>query len=62
MGEDNSTLHANNGPKVMAALRNTALSLLRRCGVATIAARLRYHSTHPHAALEVLSLSLFKNA
>ncbi len=58
MGEDKSTVHADNGPKIMAALRNTALSLLRRAGFSTIAARLRYHSTHPQAALEVLSLSL----
>lgn len=58
MGEDKSTLHCENGPKIMAALRNTALSLLRHAGFPTIAARMRYHSTHPQAALEVLSLSL----
>jgi predicted transposase YbfD/YdcC len=57
LGEDKSTVHADNGPKIMAALRNTALSLLRRAGVSTIAARMRYNSTHPQAALEVLSLS-----
>ena len=59
MGEDKSTVHADNGPKIMAALRNTVVSLLRRAGFSTIAARMRYHSTHPQAALEVLSLSLF---
>ena len=59
MGEDKSTVHADNGPKIMAALRNTVVSLLRRAGFPTIAARMRYHSTHPQAALEVLSLSLF---
>lgn len=58
MGEDKSTVHADNGPKIMAALRNTALSLLRHAGFSTIAARMRYNSTHPEAALEVLSLSL----
>lgn len=62
MGEDKSTVHLDNGPKIMAALRNTALSLLRRAGYSTIAARMRYHSTHPHAALQVLSLSLRENA
>jgi len=62
MGEDKSTVHADNGPKIMAALRNTALSLLRRAGFSTIAARLRYNSTHPQAALEVLSLPLGENA
>jgi predicted transposase YbfD/YdcC len=58
MGEDKSTVHQDNGPKIMAALRNTALSLLRHAGFSTIAARMRYNSTHPQAALELLSLSL----
>ncbi len=58
MGEDKSTVHCDNGPKIMAALRNTAVSLLRHAGFSTIAARMRYNSTHPQAALEVLSLSL----
>src|SRR5216684_2947922 len=58
MGEDKSTIHCDNGPKIMATLRNTALSLLRHAGFSTIAARLRYNSTHPEAALELLSLSL----
>jgi hypothetical protein len=56
MGEDKSTVHADNGPKIMAALRNTALSLLHHAGFSTIAARLRYNSTHPQAALALLSL------
>jgi hypothetical protein len=58
MREDQSTVHADNGPKIMAALRNTAISLLRRAGFSTIAARMRHNSIHPEAALEVLSLSL----
>jgi predicted transposase YbfD/YdcC len=58
MGEDKSTLHRDNGPKIMAALRNTVVSLLRHAGFSTIAARMRYNSTHPEAALMVLSLSL----
>lgn len=57
MGEDKSTVHCDNGPKIMAALRNTAVSLLRHAGFSTIAARMRYNSTHPQAALEILSLS-----
>lgn len=57
MGEDKSTVHSDNGPKIMAALRNTAVSLLRHAGFSTIAARLRYNSTHPQAALDLLSLS-----
>jgi predicted transposase YbfD/YdcC len=59
MGEDKSTVHTDNGPKIMAALRNTVVSLLRRAGFSTIVARMRYNSIHPEAALEVLSLSLF---
>ena len=59
MGEDKSTVHADNGPKIMAALRNTVVSLLRRAGFSAIVARMRYHSVHPEAALEVLSLALF---
>jgi predicted transposase YbfD/YdcC len=59
LGEDRSTVHKDNGPKIMAALRNSAVSLLRRAGFSTIAARLRYNCGHPEAALQVLSLSLF---
>jgi predicted transposase YbfD/YdcC len=58
MGEDKSMVHCENGPKIMAALRNTVVSLLRHAGFSRIAARMRYNSTHPQAALEVLSLSL----
>jgi len=58
LGEDRSTVHKDNGPKIMAALRNTAVSLLRYAGFSTIAARLRYNCGHPEAALQVLSLSL----
>ena len=59
MGEDRSTVHTDNGPKIMAALRNTVVSLLRHAGFSTIAERLRHNSGHPEAALEVLSLSSF---
>src|SRR5947209_4418635 len=62
MGEDRSSVHKDNGPKIMAALRNTTVSLLRRAGFSTIAARMRYNCGHPEAALQVLSLSLFENA
>jgi hypothetical protein len=59
MGEDRSTVHTDNGPKIMAALRNTEARLLRRAGFSTIAACMRYNCGHPEAALQVLSLSLF---
>lgn len=57
MGEDKSTVHCDNGPKIMSACRNMVISLLRHAGFSTIAARLRYNSGHPQAALAVLSLS-----
>ncbi len=62
MGEDKSTVHCDNGPKIMAALRNTVVSLLRHAGFSTLAARMRYNSTHPEAALAVLTLALCQNA
>lgn len=58
LGEDRSTLHCDNGPKIMAALRNTVVSLLHCAGFSTIAARMRYNSIHPEAALAVLSVPL----
>jgi hypothetical protein len=58
MGEDKSTVHLDNGPKIMATLRNTVVSWLRHAGFSTIAARMRSNSSHPEAALKVLSLSL----
>ena len=50
MGEDQSTIHTDNGPKIMAALRNSVISLLSLAGCSTIAARMRYTSIHPEAA------------
>jgi len=44
LGEDQSTLHAGQGPTAMAFLRDAALSLLRREGIHQIAARLREHA------------------
>jgi len=54
LGEDQSLIHQGHGPTVMALLRDAALSLLRRGGVRQIAARLRYHSQHPAAAVALL--------
>ncbi len=58
LGEDQSTLHCGWGPQIMAALRNTAISLLRRAGHRTIAARLRHNSRCPADAVRLLGLSL----
>jgi predicted transposase YbfD/YdcC len=54
LGEDHSLMHQGQGPTVMALLRDAAVSLLRRAGVRQIAARLRYHSQHPTAAVALL--------
>ena len=62
MGEDASLVHLGNGPSVMAALRDLALSLLHRAGFRAIATRLRYHSTHPEEAVALLTESSSQNA
>ncbi|MDQ3922284.1 MAG: ISAs1 family transposase [Actinomycetota bacterium] len=54
LGEDASLVHAGQGPTILALLRETALSLLRRAGHRAITARLRYHSQHPAAAVALL--------
>ena len=59
LGEDRSLVHLGNGPSVLATLRDLALSLLHRAGHRTIASRLRFHSTHPQAAV---ALFLGQNA
>ena len=59
MGEDKSLVHIDQGPKILSALRNTVVGILRHAGFHTIAARMRYNSSHPQAALAVLTLALF---
>lgn len=54
LGEDQSLIHQGHGPTVMAVLRDAAVTLLHRAGVHQIAARLRYHSRHPSAAVALL--------
>ncbi len=46
--EDRSQVRTHAEPRVMATLRNTALSLLRLAGQTSIAAALRHHSRKPH--------------
>jgi predicted transposase YbfD/YdcC len=53
-GEDQSTVHAGQGPTVMALLRDAAVSLLRRAGIRQIAARLRDHGQDPAAAVALV--------
>jgi predicted transposase YbfD/YdcC len=54
--EDLSQVRAGNLPHVMAALRNTVISLLRATGATNIAAALRYYAAHPDEALALIGL------
>ena len=58
LGEDRSPLHCGHGPDILAILRRTAVSALRRAGYDQIAARLRHNCRHPEDALKVLGLVL----
>lgn len=62
LGEDQSLIHHGQGPTVMALLRDTAVTLLHRAGVHQIAARLRYHSQHPSAAVALLLAPPYSDA
>ncbi|MDQ2829923.1 MAG: ISAs1 family transposase [Chloroflexota bacterium] len=53
-GEDAARLRSGEAPQVMAALRNLALTLIRRAGHTAIAAYRRHLSTHPSKALRLL--------
>lgn len=53
-GEDASLVHADQGPTVMALLRDAAINLLHRAGVARVASRLRTHSQYPDRAIALV--------
>jgi predicted transposase YbfD/YdcC len=55
--EDASRIRTGNGPRVMATLRNTAISLLRLTGITTIASALRHNSRNPYRPLQLLGLT-----
>ncbi|MFY1634804.1 transposase [Solwaraspora sp. WMMB335] len=55
--EDASHLRTGNAPRVMATLRNTAISLLRLAGVTTIAKALRRNSRNPYRPLQLLGIT-----
>ena len=57
LGEDVSLIHKGAGPQIMAALRNTALNLLRKAGHTKITSRLRFNSGHPAQVLALLGLN-----
>ena len=54
MGEDASQVRCANIPQVMAALRNTVLTLLRICGYTHIAKAFRFFAAHPTEALKII--------
>jgi len=55
--EDRCQVRTGAGPQVMAALRTTAIGVLRRAGHTNIAAALRHYAAHPHDALALLGLT-----
>ena len=52
--EDRSQVRSGNIPQVMAALRNTAIGLMRFAGAKNIAAACRQHAAKPRPALELI--------
>jgi len=56
-GEDASRIRTGQAPRVMATLRNTAISLLRLAGITAIAAALRRNSRNPYRPLQILGLT-----
>jgi predicted transposase YbfD/YdcC len=54
--EDRSQVRTGRVPQVMAALRNTAIGLLRSTGATNIAASCRYYAARPWEALALLGV------
>jgi predicted transposase YbfD/YdcC len=52
--EDRSQVRTGNGPRVMASLRNLAITVLRLTGQPSIAAALRYHARRPGRPLQTI--------
>lgn len=52
--EDRSQVRTENGPRVMATLRNTAISLLRYVGVPNIQRAVNYLHRHPEQVARIL--------
>ena len=55
--EDRSQIRKGNGPRVMASLRNLALSLLRIAGANSIAKALRWCARHLDGCLRLIGLA-----
>ena len=52
--EDRSQVRTASGPRIMASLRNLAITILRLAGTASIAAALRYHARRPARPLRTI--------
>ena len=62
LGEDRCQTRVGAGADVFALLRTVVVSILRQAGCATIAACLRYCTSHPTAARTLLGIALPENA
>ena len=56
-GEDDSQVRTGNAPRVMAGLRNLAISTLRNVGATNIAKALRHNARDAQRPLELLGLT-----
>jgi hypothetical protein len=52
--EDRSQVRTASGPRIMASLRNLAITILRLAGAASIAAALRYHARRPSRPVQTI--------
>jgi hypothetical protein len=52
--EDRSQVRTGNGPRVMASLRNLAITAARLSGVTNIAASTRYQARRPERPLQLI--------
>jgi predicted transposase YbfD/YdcC len=55
-GEDRSQIRTGNAPRVMATLRNLAITILRKSGATNIAKAIRQLSWKSHTALTLIGL------
>lgn len=53
--EDHSQARTGNGPRVMASLRNLAITILRLAGATNIAQALRHQARHPERPLQTIT-------
>jgi predicted transposase YbfD/YdcC len=58
LGEDASQVHCGNAPQVMAALRNTAIGLIRSAGKTNIASACRELAAKPAMALRLIGITV----